>query len=318
MTPHFITYFDSHYAAQGLAMLTSLRRWCPECRFTVLCLDGLIGRILQDTFPTGLTLVTCEDLAALEPRLGEIRAERTPWEFFASQKPLLVLHVLESIVPTGEWAAFLDADTYFYSAPAATFSAIAREASVVLSPHRFSPGTEHLAIYGLYNAGFGLWKHDANGLAVLRDWSAACVDWCYSRVEEGRFMNQGYLNHWASNHDGVIVLPHPGFNLAPWNIGSHRLTQSSEGVIVDDQPLVFFHFSSVSRTPEGHWQTFYTYEEMRQPAVLDGIYAPYLATVEEISARLLRDYQIAGVGSLRTVDPATPMLRLRSGPVQLD
>ncbi|WP_009960085.1 hypothetical protein [Verrucomicrobium spinosum] len=316
MTPHFITYFDSHYAAQGLAMLTSLRRWCPGCSFTVLCLDDLIGRILQDAFPTGLTLLTCEDLAALEPRLAAIRSARTPWEFFASQKPLLVLHVLENAVAPGEWVAFLDADTFFYSSPVETFAVISAQTSVVISPHRFSPGTEHLSIYGLYNAGFGLWKHDAKGLAVLRDWKAECLDWCYSRVEGERFMNQGYLNRWTSRHDGVVALSHPGFNLAPWNIGSHRLTQTPQGVLVDDQPLVFFHFSSVSRTLEGHWQTFYTYDEMRQPAVLDSIYAPYLDAVEKISARLQREYHIAGVGSLRPVDPATPMLRLRSAPVQ--
>lgn len=312
MTSHFVTYFDSHYAAQGIAMLQSLRAWCPGATVTVLCLDDTILRILKSWFPEGLHTLTIAEVLESEPRLVPLRESRTPWEFFATMKPILIRQVMNTVALPGEWFIFTDADTYYFSSPLETISHIPKDVSTVMMPNRFGADTLHLRIYGNYCAGFGLWRCDAHARAVLDDWSSACIDWCFSRVEQGRFMNQGYLNEWPKKHDRIMILGHPGFNLAPWNLGSHRILETPAGVLVDNMPLVFFHFSSVSRTVSGSWQTFYTYPEMSRPAVLDGIYAPYLDTIEAISSRLLEEHQIAGVGSLRKVDPATPMLTLRA------
>ncbi|QIF04663.1 hypothetical protein [Roseimicrobium sp. ORNL1] len=312
MTPHFVTYFDSHYAAQGIAMLQSLRTWCPGAAVTVLCLDDTMLHILRTWFPCGVKSLTIAQILELESRLVELQASRTPWEFYATTKPLVIRHVMEAEVVPDDWVAFLDADTYFFSSPREAFAEIPAHASTVLSPHRFSHENSELEKYGTYNAGFGLWRHDALGKAVLADWTARCLEWCFNRVEDGRFMNQAYLNAWPQEHEGVMVLTHPGFNLAPWNLGGHVLQQSPEGMQVDEEPLVFFHFSSVSRRDCGTWQTFYTNPEMSQCTVLDGIYEPYLRQLEIISERLMRKHGIAGVGTQRKVDPTTPMLVLRS------
>ena len=78
-------------------------------------------------------------------------------------------------------------------------------------------------------------------LAALGWWHDRCIEWCYQRFEDGRFGDQKYLDDWPTRFEGVHVLEHPGGGLAPWNISAHRLGESEGSVLVDGQPLIFFH-----------------------------------------------------------------------------
>jgi len=125
-------------------------------------------------------------------------------------------------------------------------------------------------------------------------------------------MNQGHLTAWPARYRRAAVLRHPGVNLAPWNLGSHRLRLDGSTVLVNEQPLLCFHFSSLSRTPTGDWQTFYTYDAMHQPPVQTGIYAPYLQALERISRELSASHDFSGLGSVRAADPDIPMLTMQA------
>lgn len=311
MTPHFITYMDSNYAARGLVMIESLLRWCPDARLTVLCLNEPLAQILTREVGRAVTMLSPEPLAVHEPRLAEVRAGRTPWEFYATQKPVLISWVLERM-PMNSLVAYIDADTFFFSSPMPAFEE-AEGASIVISPHRFNAATAFLSKYGTYNAGFGIWRHDEEGLGNLHAWRDQCLEWCHASAEsDGRFMNQGYLNAWPSQYAGLKVSTHPGLNLAPWNVGSHQLKEDASGLTVDGLPLVFYHFSSVHRTPEGQWWTFDMDSALHQDVVLQGIYRPYLAALKAASTRLLDRHGILGTGSVREMNPSIPVLKLPS------
>ncbi|MEQ1842999.1 MAG: hypothetical protein ABL994_21565, partial [Verrucomicrobiales bacterium] len=250
MKKTFLTYFDVAFAARGIAMLESLLQWDNGIEATVLCLDDEIGQIITSELGDRVGTVSMAELADHAPELQPLRDQRTPWEFYATHKPVLL-----------DWAilqqsyhaqvAFTDADTFYFSDPSPLFEEAGRS-SIVLSPHRFNADTQHLSRFGDYNAGFGLGRNDPTGRCCLRDWSRECLDWCYSRVDaSGRFMNQGYLNHWPTRYANVHVLAHPGVNLAPWNVASHVLEETASGVLVDNRPLVFYHFSCLSRNADG-------------------------------------------------------------------
>ena len=40
----------------------------------------------------------------------------------------------------------------------------------------------------------------------------------------------------------VKIIKNKGANLATWNIENYKIAKNEEGILVDDDPLVFFHF----------------------------------------------------------------------------
>ena len=49
-------------------------------------------------------------------------------------------------------------------------------------------------------------------------------------------------------HDMTFVSQHQGLNVAYWNLDERLLTGSSDAILVNGTPLLFFHFSGFDRT----------------------------------------------------------------------
>jgi hypothetical protein len=295
----WVTYFDSHYAARGVAMIESLLRHDPQAAVTVLCQDERVEAVLANELDGRVTTVRPEELLAFEPRLAAAVGHRSPWERMATMKPALITWMLER-APPEEPIAFIDADTWFFSDPSPVFAEVAA-ASVALSPHRFSARTAHLADAGTFNAGFGIWRRDEAGRRCGRDWIEDCLRWCYDRKEPGgRFMNQGYLDAWPSRYAGrVAIIDHPGANLALWNVDSLPLARKDDGLDVDGRPVVFFHYSSMGTNAAGDWYSLHPLPRRLAPLLRETIFAPYFTAVAAISARLRRRHGISGTQSSR-------------------
>lgn len=300
MNHRFVTYFDSHYAAKGIAMVESLLRHYPSVVVTVLCFDDAVRGIVGDWFGGRIETIAQASLEKVEPRLGPLRFSRSAWEFYATHKAVLMKYLVGRC-EDGEILTYVDADTLFFSEPGLLFDEFG-SASIGLSPHRYSRNMYDMEQYGLYNAGIGMWRNDANGRRCLADWTEQCLEWCeFKTTSDGRFMNQGYLTDWPARYQGVKVLVHPGVNLAPWNVGSHRIVGGRAGVRVDGQPVIFFHFSSLFHSAEGVWQTVYPRRVLNKRVVLQELYRPYLAMLEATSRKLRERYGIDGLESVRTV-----------------
>ncbi len=300
----FVTEFDVNYAAKGIAMLESLLEHSPKAQITVMCYDEALRGILEDRFKARLELISQKTVESWEPRLAPLREQRQPWEFYATHKAILLKHLLGSC-PDGELIAFIDADTLFFSDPEPLFEEFG-SASIGLSPHRFNKRTEFLRVHGEFNAGFGIWRKDPVGLQCLEEWAEQCLGWCQlEATEDGRFMNQGYLTDWPQRYQRVQVLSHPGANLAPWNIRSHHIKFRSKGngISVDGRPLIFFHYSSLLHSDGDRWHTFCSRKALRQHVVLEGIYAPYLERLKEISLQLKERHGVSGLKTVRAIKP---------------
>ena len=141
----------------------------------------------------------------------------------------------------GALVTYVDGDLAFWSG----LGPLARDlgdGSVLLVPHRYSSGWRHVeADRGVYNAGSIAFRNDEPATEALAWWSDRCLEWCFDRVEPGRFADQKYLDELHARFAGIRVAERPEAGLAPWNVEAAQLTRSGTHVLVDGRPLIFFH-----------------------------------------------------------------------------
>ncbi len=283
----------------GITMLDSLYQHGAEANIWVLDLDDQIGKMVAHRIGAKVELVQLSELLDLQPALVAAREQRSLWEFYSTLRPVLLSLVLARL-PANDALCYVDSDIYFFSSPKCIFKE-AQDAVAAISPHRFSAQTRHLRIHGIYNAGLLLLRNCAAGAQILQSWEQQCLAWCGATPQQGgRFMNQGYLTQWPQQFEGLLVMQHPGANLAPWNVGTHRIVQRDDSeTFVDGLPLVCFHFSSLWRDAPGFWQTYDLCSAMHQDSVLNGMYAPYIQALENNAKALKHQLGVEGTAQPR-------------------
>jgi hypothetical protein len=247
---HFCTYFDRNYLTRAVALHQSLVRHSPEFTLWALCLDDDVYSAVSALNLESLRPVRLSELEAADPALVAARENRSTVEYYFTLSPELPLYLLDR-VPEIESITYLDSDLLFYSNPQPILDELAL-GSVVIVSHRFAPHLRHLAIYGEFNVAMLSFRNDRPARAVLGRWREQCLEWCYDRVEDGKFADQGYLNGWPGL-PGVRVLDHPGVDLAPWNFMQYRIDLAADPPTVDGQPLVFYPFQACKAVAPGLW-----------------------------------------------------------------
>src|SRR4029079_11523124 len=118
-------------------------------------------------------------------------------------------------------------------------------------PHRFPDRLAHLAMYGIYNVGLVSFRNDDSGLSCLQRWREQCIEWCYDRVDDGRFADQRYLDDWPTQQSAIVVIEDPGSGLAPWHFAQYTIDPDVDPPTVDDRALVFYHFQGFKSVGPG-------------------------------------------------------------------
>jgi hypothetical protein len=180
---------------------------------------------------------------------------------------------------------------YFFGSPARIFQAIdSAVASVLVTAHHFPKWLERYERHGKFNVGILSFRNDAAGRGCLDDWRARCLEWCHDRLEDGKYADQKYLEAWPARLGrALLVLPHAGVNLAPWNWAAHAIETEGGRVQVDGQPLVLYHFARFRPVRGSWWWHSGQLEYGVMPRRLRrAIYLPYvqalLAARDEITA----------------------------------
>jgi hypothetical protein len=245
VTYELCTLFDVNYLPRGLVLYRSLARVCPSFRLRVFCMDAETARILRGLALPSLTVIGLEELERHDPELLAVKPTRTRVEYLWTSTPAICAYCLETEPDLGE-ITYLDADLMFHSGPGPIFDELGGD-SVLIVPHRYSPRWQvHEETSGVYNVELLTFRRDPRGLEALRWWRERCLEWCYDRVEAGKFGDQRYLDDWPERFAGVHVLEHVGAGLAPWNAEQYRIERSNGGVTVDGLPLVFYHHHSLT------------------------------------------------------------------------
>ena len=236
----FCTYFDHHYLPRGLVLYESLRRHGPDAKLWVLCLSQEAYNWLVQERLDGVRPISLEEFEQADPELRVAKLNRTIVEYYFSCTPSLPLFVFARD-PQADMVTYVDADLYFFRDPLPVIAEMAQN-SIAIIGHRFPPSHRYLEKTGIYNVGWISFRRDENARRCLDWWRHQCLEWCYDRVEEGRYGDQKYLDQWSTLFRGVVVIKHQGANLAPWNLANYTIYFRDGRVWVDDQELIFFHF----------------------------------------------------------------------------
>jgi hypothetical protein len=239
----FFTICDRAYAPQALSLYRSLEAVSLEFRLRVFCIDEPTKDLFERLTLPKLIAVDIRDLEQHDPDLAEVRSDRTRAEYCWTAKASAGLYTFER-EPDVELLTYVDSDLMFFDDPSALFEEFA-EGSILLVPHRNPAAVRWWDDWGIYNAGFVSFRRGDVASAALRWWRERCLEWCYARLEQGKYADQTYLDYWPDRFAGTQVLEHPGGGLAPWNVTESAVEQRRDKVTVDGLILVFFHYATL-------------------------------------------------------------------------
>lgn len=280
---HYCTYFDHRYLARGLVLYDSIMRHDPGATLWVLSLSGECQTALEGAALPQMQIIPLADLEAHDRSLAAVRPTRSLVEYYFTLSPCWPLYLLRR-EPEIDVLTYLDADLCLFSDPTPLFREVT-EASVAISPHRFPRDLAHLERFGLYNVGWLTYRRCEESIACLQWWREQCLDWCLDRLDGHRFADQKYLDFFQSLFAHAQAISHPGVNLAPWNLGAHRVEPGMKSLLIDGYaPLIAFHFQGVRRIASKTYDcNLDDYGITMTPVLRDRLYMPYLRSIDAAS-----------------------------------
>jgi hypothetical protein len=288
---HYVTLFDARYAPQGLALHASLQRHAGAHRLWVLCMDEEAERLLDELHLPDVTTIPLREIETDAHRAS--RATQTVAEYCWTMTPFTFDAVLDR-APDAERVTYVDADVWLRRSPAPLLARFTDTgAAVLLTEHAYAPEHDNSARSGRFCVQFLTMVRGASDVP-RRWWQERCLEWCYARVEDGRFGDQGYLEDWPERYGPLVhVVPEGGAFQAPWNATRFPYGEA-----------VAYHFHGL-RLAAGHRVVLNQHARYRLPEPhVKHVYRPYL---EDLAVAVQR---IEATG--RSVAPQTE----RTGPVR--
>ena len=237
MRNEFCTMLDLNYLPRGLVLHRSLSEACDDFRLRVFCMDHGTRSILNRMRLPNLITIGIDELESYDPGLRAVKPSRNSIEYCWTAKPSICLYVFKH-EPDLDIVTYLDGDTMFFDDPAPIFDELG-DAFCLLTPSR-DPESKGPS----YVTPSLTLRRDPRAETALGWWRQRCLEWCYDRVEDGRWSDLSYLNDWPRRFPGTRVLHHPG-SLGEWNVRYFHVSAENGRVLVDGRPLVLFHYGAL-------------------------------------------------------------------------
>jgi hypothetical protein len=286
MVFNYCTLFDSFYLSRGLCLYHSLKATTPNFRLYIFPFDKQSDRLLRDLDLPEVVIVSQAEFET--PQLLQIKSERTRGEYCWTTTPVIIEYCIKTYQLS--ICTYLDADLFFFS-NANQLVELMGDKSIMITDHRYTPRYDQSKTSGKYCVQFMTFKNDKRGLTALHWWRDRCLEWCYDRIEDGKFGDQKYLDDWTTRFEGVYELQHEGGGLAPWNIQQYQVQANHKPLSIKNRtkatewPVVFYHFHALRflATDKIDLSTY-----ALKPDIINFIYRPYVQTLAEWNDRLLQ------------------------------
>jgi hypothetical protein len=257
---HFVTLFDSNFLPQGLALYASMERHIKAYTLWILCVDDNVFHNLQEL---NLRHAKLLQLSKLETsKLLKVKAERNKGEYCWTLTPLTFKYVFKADKNIKR-VTYIDADIWFIKSPKPIFDEFdASKKQVLITEHAYASKYDQTATSGRFCVQF-LTISRNGGELVRKWWEDRCMEWCFDRLENGKFGDQKYLDKWPVMFpDLVHVMQEKEFALAPWN--AIRFPYSSG---------IFWHFHGLRLNQNKRLVFGHSYQIPKN--TYESIYLPY-------------------------------------------
>lgn len=239
----FCTLTDKNYLYKWLALCNSIEKYIPHYKIWVLCLDEESEILIKKLNKKNVKTIRLSHLHNKE--LEKVKESRTKQEFAWTCKPSIMSYLLEE--KDVEMMIFVDADLLFYSSVEPLLIEKYKNASIMITSHKFPKKKMYLAdIVGYYNSGFIMFKNDEISRACVRKWKNQCIEWCYNFHDNGRHGDQSYLKSWPNDYKKVKEIAEKGVNLGTWNLERYKVSKKNDMFYIDDEKLICYHFHGLS------------------------------------------------------------------------
>lgn len=217
----------------------------PEIDFFVLVVDRK-----DQNFESKIgfdRIIWVEDLGI--PNFYHLALKFDILELNTDVKPFVLQHLADRY----EFVFYLDPDIYVYGSLQELVARLEGKTAII-TPHAVSPIDDDkkpseidFMRAGIYNLGFFGARSCPESMRLLDWWGRRCVEFGYNDSRQGLFVDQKFVDLVPSFFDGVVIERSPVYNVAYWNLHERHIdARDSAHPIVNNQPLVFFHFSGLS------------------------------------------------------------------------
>lgn len=232
---HFCTLFDSKFLPYGVTLWRSLEVHAGPYTLWVLCMDEQVEKDLRGLALANLEIIPLREIET--PELLAVKPGRSAGEYCWTLTPFIFPAVFARD-PGARRVTYIDADLYFFDDPGILLAELdATGKTVLISDHGYDPRYDQSARCGRFCVQFNTFGRDKASQEINRRWREQCLEWCFDRIEDGKFGDQKYLDAWPEAWpDAVHILGRMDRTLAPWNV--RRWSSASP----DGLRPVFFHF----------------------------------------------------------------------------
>ena len=299
----YCTLFNSNYLDKGLETISSLLDNSEDAVVYVLAMDEKCYEVLEDMKNHRVIPVCLCDFE--NERLLKAKAERSTAEYCWTCSGSLILYVLETYGENS--CTYIDADLYFYRDPSFLIKEMIEEGkSVSIIEHGFKKDLmyEHSVTgSGRFCVEFNTFLNNEESLLVLKQWIDDILRECSADVK-GNLGDQSYLTEWPDKYDCIHIIENIGAGIAPWNLNRFKLEKMEDQIPVisetgtknGQEKAVFYHFHNmkyIDRTQVniGVYHRYWKVDE----SLVEAVYRPYLAALEEQKQMLESKYGITGL-----------------------
>jgi hypothetical protein len=239
------TIVSRNYSAYALTLQESMQASNPSIDFYVLVVDRKDPEFeVKSGFDR---LVWVEDLGI--PNFHHLAFKFDILELNTDVKPFM----LTMLAGKYDKVFYLDPDIFVYGSMQGLVDRL-KDQTAIITPHAFSPIEDDrkpsevdFLRAGIYNLGFFGARSCPEGLRLLDWWGRRCLKLGYNDSRQGLFVDQKLVDLIPAFFDGVVIERSPVYNVAYWNLHERRLdVTDTSNPLVNDLPLVFFHFSGLS------------------------------------------------------------------------
>lgn len=286
MKLNFCTLFDSNYLSRGIAMYQSLIEHCNDFHLYVFAFNNKADEVLRIMNLRHVTVISLRDFE--DNDLLSVKPTRSAAEYCWTCTSSTILYCIKNFNLHN--CTYIDADLLFYQSPAILIDEKPANDHVIITSHRYTSYYDLSKISGKYCVQFMYFDNTQKSLEILNWWRTRCIEWCYNRIEDGRFGDQKYLDDWTTRFDCVWDLQHLGGGVAPWNVQQYKFENVLSGKEKKSGKTfstVFYHF---------HGLKFYDNQKIIHTAntyylsnrVIQLFYNPYIRALEEAKKFILQ------------------------------